>query len=109
MKSGDYSIPRDDEYHQNLFSQITDRAFTQRTFSLRPSLVAKEPVNGLRLWKDYDGEDYDPSKFTLVEGMWDHEHCFVCWFTIKEGFTYWENTKRVKLLCDACYEALSPH
>ena len=107
VKSGDYSICRDDEYHRGLFSEIGDRDFVQRTFSVRPALVAKEPVNGHRMWKDYHGEPYDKSKFDLVEGMWDHEHCSVCWFSIKEGFTYWENAKRIKLLCDACYEAFT--
>jgi hypothetical protein len=105
MKSGDYSLSRDDEYYREAFSGIRDRNFEQRTFSLRPALVAKEQVNGHRMWRDYHGEPYDTSKFDLVEGMWDHEHCSVCSFTIKDGCTYWENAERIKLLCDACHEA----
>ncbi|MGA2177012.1 MAG: hypothetical protein ABSH38_18715 [Verrucomicrobiota bacterium] len=107
MKSGDYSISRDDEYYRKAFAQIRDRHFEQRTFSSRPALVAKEPLNGHRMWKDYHGEQYDKSEFDLVEGMWDHEHCSVCWFTIKDGYTYWENDRRIKLLCDACHEAFT--
>lgn len=55
---------------------------------------------------DYRGQPYDQSEFDLVEGRWDHEHCGICWFTITDGFTYWENADRIKLLCDACHEAL---
>jgi len=106
MKSGDYSISRDDAYYANAFAEIGDRHFEQRTFSSRPALVAKEPVNGQRMWRDYHGEPYDSSKFDLVEGMWDHDHCSVCWFSIKDGHTYWENHKRIKL-CDACHEAFA--
>jgi hypothetical protein len=106
MKSGDYSISRDDEYYRNEFAEITDRQFSQRTFSSHAALVAKEPVNGHQVWSDYHGEPYDTSKYDLVEGMWDHEHCSVCLFSIKDGYTYWENRDRIKLLCDACHEAI---
>ena len=105
MKSGDPSVNRDDESYRREFSEIRNRNFVQRTFSTRLALVAKTPVNGHRMWKDYHGEPFDTDEFELVEGMWDHEHCSVCWFTIKDGHTYWENEGRVKLLCDFCYEA----
>jgi hypothetical protein len=107
MKSGDSSIAHDTEYYRREFAEIRDRHFEQRTFSSKPALIAKEPVDGYRMWQDYHGEPYERSKFDLVEGMWDHEHCSVCWFTIKDGYTYWENDKRIKLLCDACYEAFT--
>ena len=106
MKSGDFSVPRDRDYYGAALSEIGDRQFVQRTFSSRPALLAKEPVNGRRMWRDYNGGDYDAVKFDLVEDMWDHEHCSVCWFTIKDGFTFWEDEKRIRLLCDACYESL---
>jgi hypothetical protein len=107
MKSGDYNISRDGEYYRKEFADISDRAFVQRTFFSRPALVTKHPVTGHRMWTDYQGEPYDKSEFELIEGMWDHDHCSICWFTIKDGFTYWENTNRIKLLCDACYEAFT--
>jgi len=92
-------------YYREAFAEIHDRQFEQRSFSSRPALVVKEPLNGYRTWQDYRGEPFDKSKFDLVEGMWDHEHCSVCLFTIKDGYTFWENDRRIKLLCDACYEA----
>ena len=107
MKSGDYSSSRDAEYDRKAFSELSNRQFEQRTFSSRPALVSKERVTGLRNWKDYHGEPYDESKFNLVEGMWDHEHCCICWFSIKDGYTYWGNEGRINLLCDACYEAIT--
>jgi len=105
MKSGDFSMTRDDERHRKWFSKIKDKDFEQRTFSTRPALVAKEPVNGHRMWREYDGGPYDELKFDLVKGMWDHEHCCICFFKIKDGFTYWQNARRINLLCDACHEA----
>lgn len=102
MKSGDYSISRDDEYHRKEFAEIKDRNFVQRTFASHPAIVAKDG----RQWTEYHGEPYDSSKFDVVEGMWDHEHCSVCFFTVKDGYTYWENGQQIKILCDACYEAM---
>jgi hypothetical protein len=107
MKSGDYSVSRDDDYHLKQFAEITDSAFVQRTFVSHAALVAKRSVNGHRMWTDHHGQAYDQSEFDLVEGMWDHDHCQICWFTITDGFTYWENSNRSRLLCDACYEAFT--
>ena len=104
MKSGDYSISRTDEAITKAFAEIRDRHFEQRTFSSRPALVAKQTVNGYRESKDYHGGPYDSAKYDLVQGVWDHDHCSVCFFSIKDGYTYWENHKRIILLCDACYE-----
>jgi hypothetical protein len=105
MKSGDYTVSRDDAYYTNEFSKISDSNFVSRVFLTRTALVAKLPVNGHRCTKDYHGGLYDENVFDLVDGTWDHEHCFVCWFSIRDGHSYWENGKRINLLCDACYEA----
>jgi hypothetical protein len=107
MKSGDFTISRDDGYYRGEFSNIADRAFTKRIFRNTPALVARDPVNGRRIWKEYDGLPYDQTKFELIEGMWDHGHCMVCYFSIRDGMTYWENAGRGDRLCDACYEALT--
>jgi len=104
MKSGDYSITRTDKASTQAFAEIRDRHFEQRTFSSRPALVAKETANGCRESKDYHDGPYDRAKYELAPGVWDHDHCSVCFFSIKDGHTYWENHSRIILLCDACYE-----
>jgi len=105
MKSGDFSTPRDDAYYRQEFAKIADAHFECRTFSTRPALVSKDLVNGHRVTKDYHGEPYDLAAFDLVGRAWDHEHCSVCYFSIRNGHSYWENGKRIVLLCDACFEA----
>jgi hypothetical protein len=105
MKSGDFSVSRDDAYHRERFAEITDPNFVCRTFATRAALVGRTLVSGHRVTKDYHGGPFDHAAFDLVEGRWDHEHCSICWFTIRDGHSYWENGKRITLLCDACYEA----
>lgn len=105
MKSGDFTVYRNDACERRDFSNITDPHFTQATFTSRPALVGKKLVNGHREIKDYHGGPYDKNAFELTQGTWDHEHCSICYFTIREGHTYWENGGRIILLCDACYEA----
>ena len=107
MKSGEFSVSRDGDYYRKEFAEIADRAFVQRTFVSHSALVAKKPVDRNRMWADYHGQAYDESEFDLVEGMWDHDHCSICLFKITDGFTYWEKSDRIKLLCDACYEAFT--
>ena len=105
MKSGDFTVSHSNAYELEKFSKIADPHFVQTTFSTRPALVKKELVNGWRVTQDYHGGPYDKTVFDLVQGTWDHEHCSVCYFTIRDGHTYWENGNRIILLCDACYEA----
>jgi len=107
MKSGDYSVSRTGEEMAGAFAAIRDRHFEQRTFSARPALVARQLINGHRQSKDYHGGPYDASLYDMVPGMWDHDHCSVCFFRIEEGFTYWENHRRIILLCNACYEVFT--
>jgi len=109
MKSGDFTVSHSDAYELEEFSRIADSHFIQTTFSTRPALVRRKLVNGHREIKDYHGGPYNESVFDLTQGTWDHEHCSVCYFTIRDGHTYWENGKRIILLCDACYEAYKIH
>lgn len=104
MRSGDPTINRGSDYSQSRFNEIVDKTFTHETFHAYPALVSKAPVNGHRMWSPYYGGDYDKEKFDLVEGMWDHEHCSICDFKIKDGHSYWSNLKRIRLLCDECYD-----
>lgn len=104
MRSGDPNLDRNSEYAREVAYRITDREFSVETFHPYPALLSREPVRGARMWKPYQGGDYDQEEFELVEGMWDHEHCSVCNFKITAGQTYWVNAGRVDLICDECHE-----
>ena len=56
--------------------------------------------------KPYRGEPFDPEKFELREGGWDHEHCEVCWTHVEPGDSYWPNVDEAGGhvdLCERCY------
>jgi hypothetical protein len=86
--------------------------FVQRRFTPYPSLRSVEPEawdeeQGYHSEAPYTGQEYDPSKFELVEGGWDHEHCSVCWAKIEAGDSYWANDGSDQVaLCPACFEWL---
>ena len=85
--------------------------FVRRQFAPYPSLrsidaVAGDDEAGYRVEAPYTGQRYDPAKFELVEGGWDHEHCDVCSVRIEEGNTYWPNEDEEVGqvdLCETCY------
>jgi hypothetical protein len=83
--------------------------FARRVFASYPSLRAIKPMDEEGRWhvsKPYAGEPFDPEKFELLEGGWDHEHCDVCWAKVVDGMAYWPNVNpdvgQVDL-CEACY------
>ncbi len=79
------------------------RDFTSRVFTRKPAMVKKEPVNGHRMWTEYDPTRFSEEEYDLVPGMWDHEHCAICFAKIQEGDTYWQNSRR-QILCPSCHE-----
>jgi hypothetical protein len=79
------------------------RDFTSQIFSSAPAMVKKEPVNGLRIWTKYDPATFSDSEYEIVPGMWDHEHCSICWKKIQEGAPYWQNSQK-HILCNACHD-----
>ena len=79
------------------------RDFTLRVFSVKPAMVKKEPVNGHRMWTEYDSAKYSEADYDLVPGMWDHEHCAICFGKIQEGDTYFQNSQK-HILCPSCYK-----
>ena len=87
------------------FDSIEDKQFRQIVFHSRPALFNKKEG----LCEAYDGGEYDKAKFDLVEGMWDHEHCNICGFSIREDYTCWVNTNNVNILCDECYDHFVEH
>ena len=54
----------------------------------------------------YRGGPYDETRFRMVRGGWDHEHCALCWVTISvnpedqhEGYTDGKDW-----ICVACFQ-----
>src|SRR4029450_8153374 len=77
--------------------------FAERVFASSPAMVKKEPVNGHRMWTKFDESRYNATEYDIVAGMWDHEHCSVCYERIADGDRYWENSES-HILCPQCYE-----
>ena len=102
MRSGD-EFPIDDwSTRDEQFATISDRAFVRKTFHEYPSLRSKSPRNGYIESIPYRGQAFDANEWLIVPGGWNHEHCSLCWTTIKEGMTYSVNGNEVTILCDYC-------
>jgi hypothetical protein len=77
--------------------------FVLRSFIPSAAMVMKTPQNGQRVWKKYDVITFSEKEYDIVPGMWDHEHCSVCWLRIAAGDGYWENSES-HILCPSCHE-----
>jgi hypothetical protein len=82
------------------FATIDRRDFVQVTFQPIPALASRTNPGH---WRRYHGQPFDEAEWELVEGMWDHEHCDVCFAHIEPGMTYW-SSKNDTFLCDMCYD-----
>jgi hypothetical protein len=99
------STPDADYNHQEWRDALGDtpaRDFRRRIFSCSPAMVKKQPVNGHRMWTEYDPATFSDAEYDIVPGMWDHEHCSVCGEKIQEGDTFWQNSQKL-ILCLTCY------
>src|SRR5579871_238700 len=109
MQSDSADDPSDSEWEREVAAHKSEALrkcqFVRATFSRSSMLVAIEPTDsGFVPWFPYKGQDYDPSRWRLVPGGWDHEHCFLCMKHILDGGTYWTNTGRDQIdLCEECY------
>lgn len=93
-------------YEENPPPDLSPAVWKQLTFQPGPALVALNPEamgEAPGTLHRYAGEDFDPALFRLEPGVWDHEHCEVCNYSINPGFRYWEDPDG-RCLCDACYE-----
>jgi hypothetical protein len=104
QRSGDRSLDREHDYYRQPFDEIIDKEFHNYSFHSYPALVSRKLINQHRMWKPYNGGQFDEEQFELVEGLWDHEHCSICNYKIENGHSYWANENRVQILCDECYE-----
>ena len=65
-------------------------------------------AGGHRVLALYEGGPYDPARFTLEVGAWDHEHCSVCRDEIPamtRCFT--TTTGAMRMLCERCHQTLA--
>jgi hypothetical protein len=100
MRSGDPSTMDYNYFSVRLeFDSIDDKKFRQIVLHSLPDLVNKKDGS----WKPYTEGEYDEEKFEIVDGMWDHEHCDICNFSIGEDYTYWVNSDS-NILCDECHD-----
>jgi hypothetical protein len=64
------------------------------------------PVSGgTRILMPFDNGPYDPTRFSIEEGAWDHEHCDACGENIS-AMTLCHVTEPLQpyvLLCAQCY------
>lgn len=65
-------------------------------------MVKKESVNGHRMWTEYDPDTFSEAEYEIVPGMWDHEHCAICWKRVQEGDPFWQNSEK-HILCPSCH------
>src|SRR4051794_11755382 len=75
--------------------------FTEIVFTSSPAMVQKERVNDHRMWRKFDETIYNPEKYDVVPGAWDHEHCDVCDKRLEDGDGYWRNSENF-ILCPKC-------
>lgn len=64
---------------------------------------------GTRVVVSMDGNPkYDPEKWSVEKGAWDHEHCDVCGENIPAMTLCWVTTyDPYVLLCDACHTKMA--
>jgi hypothetical protein len=51
----------------------------------------------------YEGGGFDPKRFTLRKGAWNHEHCKRCAFRIETMEPCWVSTQGSTILCEECH------
>ena len=92
----------DEKQWRDALGNSPARDFTLQIFSCKPAMVKKEPVNGHRMWTQYDSSKFSEKEYEIVPGMWDHEHCSICWMKISEGDPFWQNSAK-HILCPSCH------
>jgi len=101
MRSGFDGLTWEGEYYTNSLDAIRDFSFVQREFATGPGLVSRSDGSGWKSAAPFTGQAYDASKFDVVDGAWDHDHCYVCEFRLDDGYSYWQNGDGV-IVCDTC-------
>jgi predicted nucleic acid-binding Zn ribbon protein len=100
--------PEDDELRRLREKEDLARRirYAQITFAPKPSLITREP-NAAGWYQEgrYDGGPYDSTKYRMVKGGWDHEHCFLCGKRIEKGDRWWAALPPDTVgLCEECHQ-----
>ena len=74
-------------------------------FKPQPALIDKSDKSD----EPYYGQNYDPDKFEVRDGWWDHEHCDFCWAKIwptpaEDEFSSAYTDGAGAWVCPPCYE-----
>lgn len=74
---------RDEEFVRTL-------RFVRQPYAAQDMLIAREPTeDGYYVSEAYHGQRFDKSRFRVVRGGWDHEHCYLCWAKVMPGDEWW--------------------
>jgi hypothetical protein len=93
-----------EDVRRGLWNDLRDLLLERGVFRPMPSLARLNPRTGQAVEvAPYHGQPYDPRQGRVLEGGWDHEHCFVCQKQIREGDTCWIHDEPQVVLCDACH------
>jgi hypothetical protein len=85
-------------------SQCRRSVWTRRRWARRDALIQKSGTASL-----YNGQNYDPTKYKLVQGGWTHDHCQICWWELFETATEEHSvgyTNGLQWICSECYEKI---
>ncbi len=85
--------------------------FVRRPYSDQDMLLTLQPNDaGYYASSVYHGEPFDPTRYRVVRGGWDHEHCYLCWAKVLPGEEWWAthpaNFEDEIGLCLDCYSRL---
>ena len=98
------------EYYQSSLQYIKGYDFCNKVFATVAALVTPNP-DGSSTAVRYLGQPLSiGGSQRIVTNGWDHEHCYVCMWTIGPGDSYWQNSAG-DILCDECHAFVStdPH
>jgi hypothetical protein len=83
-------------------------ALVRERFASKNMLIARDPNEaGYYISSAYNGETFDDTRFKLVRGGWDHQHCFLCDHKVWPGDEWWSAKPPGEIgLCLDCHHRL---
>lgn len=80
--------------------------FVLRRFVPFPALISVQANSeGLIAFSRYHGQSFDPRKYFIEHGGWDHEHCCLRHVHVFADDMYWVNIGKDDMcFCDVCFQ-----